>query len=157
MLPISGFDLPMRAVTCSAAATSSGFVDTLGYNFCSIDISIFPGHTTATNNPTVFKLGQSNDTYLSNATDITAFVGDGVGGWTIPNIPTVTTTPYTVKMNVDCRSLARYLHLEMSALGTTLTATAYANLYRAEQLPNTAAETGQTGAAQGTVAAVVNG
>lgn len=149
-VPNPKFALPIRSLTAAAAATHiTGYVDCKGYNFCSIDVSCFPGHTTATNNPTVFKLGESADTYMTNATDITAFVGDGVGGWTIPNVPTVTTTPYTVKFNVDCRALERYLHIEVVPLGASMTATAYANLFRAEETPITTTEAG--------VLAVVNG
>lgn len=143
MLPIAKQAVMINGLTAAAAATQiTGYVDTLGYDFCTVDLTALPGHTTATNNPTVLKLGESADTYMTNATDITAFVGDGAGGFTIPNVPTVTTTPFTAKMNVDCRARYRYLHLEVVPLGGNMTGSAIANLFRAEQLPNTAAETG---------------
>lgn len=158
MLPISKFALMVNDLTAAAAATHlTGYVDTLGCDFCTINFAANPGHTTATNNPTVFKLGESADTYMTNATDIASFVGYDTAallaaagaGFVIPNVPTVTTTPYAVQMNVDTRALARYLHLEVVPLGASMTATAHASLFRAEQLPNTTTESG--------VLAVVNG
>ena len=155
MLPISKFDMVIGNLTAAAAATHlNGMVDTLGFDFCTINFCASGNHTTAASHPTTFKLGQSNDTYITNATDIVAFVGSAgattaTAGWSIPDMPTVSTTPYAIQMNVDCRALSRYLFLEVIPAGGSMTASAFASLFRAEQLPNTTTEAG--------VLAVVNG
>lgn len=116
------------------AATAAGNIDTIGYDFCSIDTLMATSNNT-TNNPTVFKLAESDDTVVTNFSDITAFVGDGVGGWTIPAAETVATNPSNrFKFNVDCRARKRYLRLSISPL-TTQVITAIANLSKHEQAP----------------------
>jgi len=104
------------------AATATGNVDTLGFDFCSLDVIMATSNDT-TNNPTVFKLAESDDTVVSNFADITAFVGDTA--WTIPDA--VTAGNWGVKFNVDCRGRKRYLRLSISPL-TTQVITAIANL-----------------------------
>ncbi len=106
------------------AATASGNIDTLGFDFLSLDVLMATSNDT-TNNPTVFKLAESDDTVVTNFADITAFVGDGAGGFTIP--AAVTQGDNTLKMNVDLRPRKRFLKLSISPL-TTQVITAIANL-----------------------------
>lgn len=139
MLSISKFALPIRGVTASNGGTQiTGYVDRQGFNYCTLSVFMTTA-AVASNNPSTFKLGESDDTYVTNAADITAFVGDGTGGWTIPSFSTATTTDNVVMMNVDCRARKRYLHIEVVPL-TTQTAWAMANLFRAEQMPDTSTE-----------------
>ena len=147
-MPNSKVTIPIRGVTGANGATHiMGYVDRMGYDFVSIDIYLTTTNN-ATNNPSTFKLGDCADTNLTSAADITACVGDGTGGWTIPDFNTATTTNNIVKMNVDCRGLERYLHIEVVPL-TTMTCWAFANLFRAKESPDTSTEAG--------VIALVNG
>jgi hypothetical protein len=54
----------------------------------------------------VLKLSESDDN--SSYSDVTAFVGGGTGGFTIPT-PTATAGDVVVRMDVDCRGKKRYL------------------------------------------------
>lgn len=74
----------------------------------------------ATNNPSVFKLQESDDNVATNFADITKFVGDGTGGFPIPNSPTaVTDKPFAV-FNVNPNGRKRYIRLLISpVLGST--------------------------------------
>lgn len=116
------------------AATAAGNVDTKGYDFASIDVLMATSNDT-TNNPTVFKLAESDDTVTTNFSDITVFVGDDSDGWTIPAAETAATNaPNAFKFNVDLSGRKRYLRLSISPL-TTQVITAIANLSKAEQSP----------------------
>lgn len=114
------------------AATASGNIDRLGFDFLTLDVLIATSDDT-TNNPTVLKLAESDDTVVSNFADITEFVGDGTGGFTIP--AAVTSGNNTLKFNVDCRKRKRYLKLSISPL-TTQVITAIANLSRGDEAPD---------------------
>jgi len=150
MLPASKFCIPIRGLTATATGTQiTGYVDRKGYDFCSIDTYMTTSDA-PTNNPSTFKLGHSDDTYVTNASDITDFVGDGSGGWTIPSFSTATTTDNTVKMNVDCRGLKRYLHLEIVPL-TTQTCWSFANLFRGKEQPVSTTEVNVLAVVNGTV------
>jgi len=113
----------------TSAATASGNIDTLGYNFVSIDI-ITSTSGAATNNPSVLKLSESDDTVVTNFANVSGFVGDT--DFTIPD--SVTSGSWGVKMNVDCRALKRYLKVSVSPT-TTQTITAIANLSKGEVAP----------------------
>lgn len=115
-------------------ATATGNIDTLGYDWCTLDVITSTSDATA-NNPATLKLAESDDTVVTNFTDITALVGDGVGGFTIP--AAVTSGNWGVKLNVDCRHRKRYLRLSVTPT-TTQTVTAIANLFRGEQAPTAA-------------------
>jgi hypothetical protein len=108
-------------------------VDRLGYDFMTLDVYLTTVDN-ATNNPSTFKLGDGDVTNVSSASDITAFVGDGSGGWTIPTMSTATTTNNVVKFNVDCRGLKRYITLEIVPL-TTMTCWAFAELFNGDDSP----------------------
>ena len=133
MLPATKQVIVISQASTTNAATASGNVDRLGFDFASIDILMATSNDT-TNNPTVLKLAQSDDTVVSNFADITAFVGGGSGGFTIPD--SVTTGDNTYKMNVDCRGLKRFLKLSISPL-TTQVITSIANLSRGDTAPTT--------------------
>ena len=114
------------------AATASGNVDTKGYDFASIDVLMATSNA-ATNNPSVLKLAESDDTVVTNFADISGFVGDT--DFTIPVAETVATNdPNAYKFNVDLSGRKRYLKLSISPL-TTQVITAIANLSKAEQSP----------------------
>jgi hypothetical protein len=129
--------LPIFQASTTAAATASGNIDVLGFDYVTIDV-LLPTADVVSNKPTVLKLSESDDTVVTNFTDITAFVGGGTGGFTIPNAITAATSitlPYAT-FNVDARARKRYLKLSVSP-ATTQVVNAVAQLTRAEQTPAT--------------------
>ena len=86
-------------------------IDTLGYEYVSLDVCQEAwGNAGYTSQAafTVLKLADSEDN--SSYSDVTAFVGGGTGGFTIPT-PTATAGDVVVRMDVDCRGKKRYLKL----------------------------------------------
>ena len=57
------------------AATASGNIDTLGYDFVTIDVIASTSNDT-TNNFSVLKLSESDTTDATNFSNISGFVGD---------------------------------------------------------------------------------
>ncbi len=123
--------IAINQASTTNAATAAGNIDCRGYDFATIDVITTTSNDT-TNNPSVLKLAESDDTVVSNFADITAFVGDGAGGFTIPDA--VTSGDWGVKFNVDLRYRKRYLRVSVSPV-TTQSITAIANLHKAEQAP----------------------
>ena len=125
----------VNGVSKTAAATASGLIDTLGYDWCTIDI-VATTADVVSNGPTVCKLQEADVTNSSSFADITAFA--------TPTIPSANTAATAVlqnnyKFNVDCRSRKRYLQAVYSPAATQ-TVTILANLGRGEQAPVTAAK-----------------
>lgn len=127
------------------AATATGNVDTLGFDFLSLDVKTGTSNA-VTNNPSVLKLAESDDTVVSNFADITEFVGDGVGGFTIPNA--VTQGGWGVKFNVDLRKRKRFLKLSVSPV-TTQIIDAIGNLSLGEESASDATAAGVKALVQG--------
>ncbi len=126
-------------VSTTAGATTTGTVDTLGYDFCTIDV-LLPTADVVSNKPATLKLSESDDTNSSNFADVTGFVG-GTSPFTIPNCFTSTsliTQPYAT-FNVDTRARKRYLKLSVSPQ-TTQIITAVAQLTRAAVTPSTSSQ-----------------
>jgi hypothetical protein len=96
----------------------------------------------------VLKVQQSETTDASNFSDITALVGDGTGGFTVPSAPTATTTaPYAV-LSVDLRGKKRYLRVLIGPV-TTQTFSVVAALAKAKEAPNSITEQNVAVAANG--------
>lgn len=119
-------------------ATTTGSIDCLGYDHLSVDI-IAPTADVVSNKFSVCKLAHSDTTDSTNYSDLTKFVAGGAGGFTLANANT--SNAYGVKLNVDLRTLKRYVKLSVSPR-TTQILTAVANLQKAEQSPLTAANAG---------------
>jgi hypothetical protein len=117
---------------------TSGNIDRLNADAITIAV-IGTTSNNATNNPATFKLQESDTTDATNFSDITAFVGDGTGGFTIPNSPTATTTAPFAELNLNLVGRKRYLRLLISPL-TTQTYTALALLSRNKESPDSAGE-----------------
>ena len=131
-LPIASKQvIAISQASTTNAATATGQIDTLGYDYCSIDLITSTSNNT-TNNQSVLKITEGTTTVISSASAITALTGDGVGGFTIP--ASVTSGDWGVKFNVDLRARKRYLFVSVSPL-TTQTITAIANLHRGEKTP----------------------
>lgn len=116
--------------------TVTANLDTLGYDWCTLDVYMSTSNDT-TNNPSTLKLGESDDTVASNFADITKFKGDDANGFTIPNA--VTEGNWITKFNIDLRGRKRYLRLTATPL-TTQQITAIANLGRGDEAFDAAAD-----------------
>jgi len=125
----------VNAVSKTNGATASGIIDTLGFDWATIDI-IATTADVVSNKPTVCKLQEADDTNATSFADITAFATP-----TIPNANTAATAVLqnNYKFNVDCRARKRYLQPVYSPQ-TTQTVTIVANLGRGEQAPVSAAK-----------------
>lgn len=130
-------------VTNGATVTTS--IDRLGFDYATIDV-VMGTSNNSTNNPSVLKLSESDTTDATNYSDVTAFVGDGAGGFTIPTMSTANVN--IVRMNVDCRARKRYLKVTASPV-TTQAIVTVAKLARAKEAPDSATDAG--------VNAIVNG
>ncbi len=112
---------------------TSDTLDTLGFD----EVLIVVNGTTsnnATNNPSTFKVQESDTDVASNYADITALVGDGASGFTIPNSPTATTNSPFAFLHIRTAYRKRYLRLLVTPL-TTQTFSATALLGRSSQAP----------------------
>jgi len=109
-------------------ATSTGIVDTLGYEYCTIE-AILDSAGAVSSNPATLKLSESTVTNYSSATDIAVFTGDDTtSGFTIPNADT--DNGQIVRFNVDCRTRERYLHITITPAGAAQIVGAVARLGR---------------------------
>mgnify|MGYP003394132756 FL=1 len=138
MNPQSKAVLALATTSVTNAGTATGSVDTLGYDFLALDL-LQTTSNAVSNNLSVCKLSESDTTDATNYSDVPAFVGDGTGGFTIPNADTSNSQLY--KFNMDLRGRKRYIKLSASPL-TTQSLTAIANLHKAEQSPVSATDAG---------------
>lgn len=129
-------------VSLATDATATGQVDCLGFNYLAVDV-IQDTAADATNNPTVMKLSESDITDASGFSDITAMVGDGVGGFTVGNHDTAATevgNPH--RLNLDLKGHKRYIRLTLTSGGAATLSAAMAHLSRGEDGPITASQSG---------------
>jgi hypothetical protein len=117
-------------------ATATASIDRLGFDFASIDL-IMGTANVVSNKPSTLKISESDD--LTTYNDVTALVGGGVGGFTIPNADT--SNPNVYRLNVDCRGRKRYLKLSVTPL-TTQEVVMAARLLRAKEVPTTTTAAG---------------
>jgi hypothetical protein len=136
MFPQSKTDVFLQTTAVTDGATGTAVLDTLGFDFVTIDL-ISTTADDATNNMDVLKLSESDD--LTTYADITEFVGDGVGGFTIPAWHDATADAKVVRFNVDTRHRKRYLMLTVVPK-TNHSFTAVAHLYNGEVSPTSAAD-----------------
>ena len=136
--------------TPTNADTATARLDTLGYDW--VGIYLQSGISDATTKPTTLKLSAGATTTAASATDITAFVGAGVGGFTIPAQDS--TTPAVTAFEVDLRGRERYLFLTYAPAAVQNTAV-LAILSRAEKSP--AATDDKTTEGEANILATVRG
>jgi len=125
--------IAIDATAATNAATATGSIDTLDFDFLTVDVLQTTSDDT-TNNPSVYKFTEGDTTVISNASAITALTGDDSDGWTIP--AAVTSGSHGTKFNIDLRGRKRYLFLSISPV-TTQTFTAIANLFKGTESPRT--------------------
>jgi hypothetical protein len=117
--------------TVTGAATVTGRLDTLGYDFAVIDVMATTTNS-ATNNFSILTLAEG-DTTSSYATVKTADTD-----WTVANMST-TLDQVIAQFRVDMRGRKRYLKLTASPL-TNHTVWAHATLFRGDKEPVVAAD-----------------
>lgn len=135
-------ELPSAAVGSTATATLT--IDTLGYDHASVTVLRAGNATTVFAN--VLKVEESDDN--SSYSNVTALVGGGTGGFTIPAASSSTSTTNIIKMDIDCKAKKRYLKVSYTP-GVSATVGIVARLGRGEVAPVTASEAN--------VAAIVKG
>jgi hypothetical protein len=132
--------------TVSGTLTNGGTgyveIDTLGYDFASIDIQLSKANTTS-NGPTVVSLGESDVTGTSNYTTLTQFNGATATatnvGFLIPITGVLTSQPNVYRMDVDTRARRRYLLVSCSPR-TTASLQVNARLHQGEVMPTSATQ-----------------
>jgi hypothetical protein len=127
-------ELPTAAVGSTATATLT--IDCIGYDHASVTV------LRASNASTVFanvvKVEESDDN--SSYSNVTALVGGGTGGFTIPAVSNTSVTS-VLKMDIDTRAKKRYLKVSYTP-GVTATVAIVGSLGRAEESPTTNSEAG---------------
>jgi hypothetical protein len=133
-------ELPTAAVGATATATLT--IDTIGYDHASISV------VRASNASTVFASAvkiEESDESAANFTNVTAFVGGGTGGFTIPAVSAAGTASAAIlRMDVDTRARKRYLKVSYTP-GASATVAIVGRLSRGEESPVSAADAGVIG------------
>ena len=135
---LEGSKTSAKVVDIASSATLEHAIDTLGFDYASIDVSFEAVAAAGTNSAvaTVLKL-QSSDTN-GTFTDLTGYVGGT--SFTIPT-PGNTTGSETVRFDVDLRGKKRYLQVVATPQAQSGIAS-ICRLGKGEQHPVTAAEKG---------------
>ena len=131
-------ELPTAAV--GATATSTLTIDRLGYDH--VSVSAIRASNASTVFASVLKVEES-DVSNSGFTDVTALVGGGSGGFTIPAV-SATESAAIVQMDIDCKARKRYIKVSMTP-GASATLGIVAGMSRAEVAPTNAAGKGVIG------------
>jgi hypothetical protein len=130
--------LPTAAV--GATATSTLTIDRLGFDH--VSIAALRASNASTVFASVLKVEES-DVSGSGYSDVTALVGGGTGGFTIPAVAD-TDAASIVKIDIDARAKKRYLRVSMTP-GASATLSIVASLSKAEESPTSVAEKGVIG------------
>jgi hypothetical protein len=136
-------DVPTAAIGATATATLT--IDTLGYDHCSVNVLRASNASTVFAN--VIKVEEGDTT--SSYSNVTALVGGGTGGFSIPGIAAADTGSSSIlKMDIDTKAKKRYLRVSYTP-GASATVAIVARLGRGEVAPATNAEAGVIGLIKG--------
>ena len=136
-------DVPTAAIGATATATLT--IDTLGYDHASVTVLRASNASTVFAN--VIKVEESDDN--SSYANVTALVGGGTGGFSIPAIAASATGSASIlKLDVDTKAKKRYLKVSYTP-GASATVSIVARLGRGEVSPETAAQAGVIGQVRG--------
>jgi len=119
--------LKPQSVATSATATATMSRD--GFDYLTIDV-LLDSAGAVSSNPAVLKLAEGDGT---SYTDITAGVGDGTGGFTIPDADTA--NPQVVRFCIDCRKRKKNLKITLTPAGAAQLVGALAILRRSRIAP----------------------
>ena len=125
----------LSTAAIGSTATSTLTIDRLGYDH--VSVSAIRASNASTVFANVLKVEES-DLAASAYTDVTALVGGGTGGFTIPAVSN-TNQAATVQIDIDCKARKRYLKVSMTP-GASATLALVAGMSRAEEAPTSAAE-----------------
>lgn len=125
----------VKPATYATDATNVSYLDTKGFNRVRVVVVGSAIATATTDSPTRLKIAEgASSGVLSNMTDITELVGDGVGGFDIPEAEN-TNDAYIVSFDIGLgRITSRYLALSLTP-GTTQTCSVTAHLSKADNAP----------------------
>ena len=129
--------LPTAAV--GSTATSTLTIDRLGFDH--VSVSAIRASNASTVFASVLKVEESDDN--SSYSNVTALVGGGTGGFSIPAVSD-TNSAAIVQVDIDCRARKRYLKVSMTP-GASATIGIVAGLSKAEVAPTAAAGKGLIG------------
>ena len=133
------FAAALPTAVVGATATSTLTIDRLGYDH--VSVSAIRASNAATTFASVLKVEESDND--SDYTDVTALVGGGTGGFTIPAVSD-TNSASIVQLDIDCKAKKRYLKVSMTP-GATATLGIVAGMSRAEVAPTDATGKGVIG------------
>jgi hypothetical protein len=129
----------LESAAVGATATATLTIDTIGYDHASVTV------LRASNASTVFanvvKVEESDDN--SSYSNVTALVGGGVGGFSIPAV-TSTALTSVLKLDIDTKAKKRYLKVSYTP-GATANVAMVARLGRAEESPVSNSDAGVIG------------
>jgi hypothetical protein len=114
----------------TTAQTAQHTIDTLGFSYASIDVVFEAAAATTDAICRAVKIEQS-DASASGYADVTALVGGGTGGFTIPSSGSRTAGSNVVRLNIDTRGMKRYLRVNATPVAASVVASV-ARLGRAE-------------------------
>ena len=134
----------LPASTTASSGTATLTIDTLGYDHASVTVA--RASNASTTFASVLKVEES-DSSGSGYSNVTALVGGGTGGFTIPTVSDTAATS-VVKMDIDTKAKKRYLKVSVTP-STAVNVAITARLSRGEVAPSTAAETGVIGLVKG--------
>ena len=119
-------------------ATFTHSIDTLGYDYASVDVVFEAGTATTQDLALAILLAQSDDN--TTFANITEFVGGGSGGFTIPT-STLTDASNIARFNLDMRGRKRYLKVSATPADDSVVCSVV-RLGKAEVGPASAAQAG---------------
>ena len=119
-------------------ATFTHSIDTLGFDYASVDVVFEAGTAVTQDLALVLTVGESDDN--TTFTNITEFVGGGAGGFTIPT-STSSTESNVARFNLDLRGKGRYLKVSATPASDSVVCSV-ARLGKADVGPTTATDKG---------------
>ncbi len=133
------FDYVIVPTATASNATSTGTIDTLGFDYCCIDVIL--GTAAATTTPIALKVEEGDTT--SSYSAITALTGGtaaNTSGYFVLAARPETTDEVYARLNIDLRGRKRHLKVSVTP-GTTANAQVIAALYRADEMETTVSTT----------------
>lgn len=122
-------------------ATATGYVDTIGWNYCTVSLHLATG--SATTAATTWKLSEADVTTISSTSAIATFTGgtatSSTVGFAIP--ATDTSNAKVWKMHIDLRGRKRYIFGHYTPGVAQVNGADY-TLQAGKESPDTAAEAG---------------
>jgi hypothetical protein len=122
-----------------AEVPASLTIDTIGYDHASVTVLRASNASTVFAN--VIKVEESDDN--SSYSNVTALVGGGTGGFSIPAVSNTSVTS-VLKMDIDARAKKRYLKVSYTP-GASAAVAIVGRLGRAEESPVSASDAGAIG------------